>query len=152
MLHQPGCSVGDKMSVAECGLGCHMEWLIMERFLSHFPNKMQHTLTALRHTPHPHLRTPPSIRQLHFLKSWYLQVVLQMVFWREVTRAQGKKACQMLSDDWVQMPTGGPGKMLLLLLWGLYANGLWQAAPWEHLVYGWEAHRLKFKLSFAQHR
>lgn len=32
MLQQPGCSVGDKMSVAECGLGCHMEWLIMEGF------------------------------------------------------------------------------------------------------------------------
>lgn len=32
MLQQPGCSVGGKMSVAECGLGCHMEWLIIGRF------------------------------------------------------------------------------------------------------------------------
>lgn len=32
MLQQPGCSVGDKMSVAECGMGCHMEWLIRGGF------------------------------------------------------------------------------------------------------------------------
>lgn len=47
MLQQPGCSVGGKMSVAECGLGCHMEWLIIGRFC--LISQIKHsTLTALK--------------------------------------------------------------------------------------------------------
>ena len=49
MLQQPGCSVGDKMSVAECGLGCHMEWLIIGRFCLISQIKHSTLLTALKH-------------------------------------------------------------------------------------------------------
>lgn len=63
MLQQPACSVGDKMSVAECGLGCHMEWLIMGRFCLVSQIKCS-TLTAPRHpipiplcTSHPTAET-----------------------------------------------------------------------------------------------
>ena len=84
MLQQPGCSVGGKMSVAECGLGCHMEWLIIGRFC--LISQIKHsTLTA----PKPAILIlicishPTSKHDLSLYHDPFR--LFTIVFWGEVT-------------------------------------------------------------------
>lgn len=138
MLQQPGCSVGDKMSVAECGLMSHGVADHGKILSPHFPNKMQPAPTALKRCPHLWLHTQSG--HLHF-SEYAFRLSPDLILRGSAQEAEGEDARRLLSDlSEVHLLVGrkaGEGERALLLhLCGLRANGLWQSALWKHLDRG----------------